>query len=265
MPSAGEITIIRRICMTCMKKLFKKILCSIPAIFYCWFFNFCYLVISTLAKTIAFAYLNLCSLFKIPWFDHRFDWLRGPENWTWNERGIYGIKLIQTGNKVLDLCCGDGIYSGLFYSMFAKLVHGVDRSDAGIRFAHKYYARKNVKFFKIDIIKENFPSNNYDVIFMFAAIEHFSVAQGKQILQRIAKALFSSSNGCFLGSTPIFNKKTGHGHPEHDNEFTSVKELRNFLSPYFKEIEIWSSKWGLMGERRDTYFLCKKPIVHGNS
>ena len=104
------------------------------------------------------------------------------------------------------------------------------------------------------------PAENYDVIFMFAALEHFSAEQGGQILERIAKALSKSSSGIFLGSTPIFEEATGHGHPEHANEFTSMEQLKSFLSPYFAEIDFWSSKWGSKAERKEVYFLCKKPV-----
>jgi len=234
-----------------------------PAVPIYWLLNFCALVLLRLARFIALAYTRLWGAFSVPWFDHRFDWLKGPESWVWNERGIYGAKLIQPDDKVLDVCWGDGIYSGLYYSMFAGLVHAIDRDERGISLARKRYSRKNVKFFKLDITKEDFPLDNYDVIFMFAAIEHFSIEQGTQILQRIARALSASPNGSFLGSTQIILEEAiGQGHPEHDNEFTSTKQLQNFLSPHFAEIELWSSKWGLTGERKEAYFLCKKPIVH---
>ncbi|HBW47097.1 TPA: hypothetical protein DEF17_04090 [bacterium] len=223
--------------------------------------NLCASIIVRIARFISISYTNLWGSFRLPWFDHRFDWLCGPDYWVWNERGIYGAKLIRDGDKVLDICCGDGIYSGLYYSMFAGLVHAIDRNEEGLNLARKRYSRENVKFFKVDITKEDFPLKNYDVIFMFAAIEHFSIEDGTDILGRIASALSISSNGCFIGSTPIFIEATGHGHPEHVNEFTSIEELKNFLSPHFAEIEFWSSKWG-KSERKDTYFLCRKPISH---
>lgn len=244
-----------------LKKLLEKLMDLIPIQLIYWLLNFCALIVLRLARFIALVYTKLWGLFGLPWFDHRFDWLRGPENWVWNERGIYGAKLIQPSDKVLDICCGDGIYSGLYYSMFAELVHAVDRDERSISLARKRYSGENVKFFKVDVTKEDFPLDNYDVIFMFGAIEHFSVEQGTQILQQIARALSTSPNGSFLGSTPIFDESTGHGHPEHDNEFTSLEQLQDFLSPHFAEFEFWSSKWGAM-KRKDTYFLCKKPIVH---
>ncbi len=234
----------------------------ILAKFLYWLLNFCALLVLRLAQLIGLVYTMLWGSLRVPWFDHRFDWLRGPENWVWNERGIYGAKLTRPGDKVLDVCCGDGIYSGLFYSKFAGLVHAVDRDEKAISVARKRYSRENVSFFKIDILEEAFPLDNYDVVVMFAAIEHLSAEQGTSLLQRIAAALSASSNRSFLGSTPIFHEATGHGHPEHQNEFTSIERLKDFLSPHFAEIELWSSKWGLEGERKDTYFLCKKPLVH---
>jgi SAM-dependent methyltransferase len=232
-----------------------------PRFSYC-FLNVCGSVVLWLARWIGVTYTKLWAIFGVPWFDHRFDWLLGPENWVWNERGIYGVKTIRPGDKILDICCGDGIYAGLYYSKVAGLVHAIDRSDKGVRLAKKRYSHPKVNFFNIDVTKEDFPSDNYDVVFMFAAIEHLSQGQGTQILQRIAKVLSASSNGSFLGSTPIILEQArGHGHPEHKNEFTSLEQLQDFLSPHFADIEFWSSKWGLAGERKDMYFLCRKPIA----
>ena len=226
------------------------------------FLNVCALVILKQARFVGYAYTKWWGRFGLVWFDHRFDWLLGPEYWVWNERGVYGGKLIRQGDKVLDICCGDGIYAGLYYSRFAGVVHAIDRDQAALNLARKRYSRRNVKFLKVDVTKEDFPLEKYDAIFMFAAIEHLSVECGTKVLRRITTALSSSSNGAFLGSTPIYKEATGHGHPEHVNEFTSVEQLRNFLAPHFAEIEIWSSKWELTGERKDTYFHCRNPIVN---
>ena len=148
---------------------------------------------------------------NISWFDHLFDHLRGPSNWHWYERGILGYRIIKPGNFVLDACCGDGIYSGLFYSQWARFVDAIDRDDHALFYARRRYQRDNVQFHKMDIINEDFPKKNYDVIFLFAAIEHFSIESGMKLLQKIANALLMSKNGIFFGSTPSFrNEEAQH-------------------------------------------------------
>ena len=146
---------------------------------------------------------------NISWFDHLFDHLRGPSNWHWYERGILGCRIIKPDDIVLDICCGDGIYSGLFYSQKAKFVDAVDRDDHALSYAKRRYRRDNVQFHKVDVINEGFHKRIYDVVFLFAAIEHFSIENGMKLLQKIANVLVTSKNGTFFGSTPIFQERGG--------------------------------------------------------
>lgn len=210
-----------------------------------------------LSRFTATVYSHNWKFFALPYFDHRFDWLLGPKNWVWAERGIFGTRIIKSGDTVLDLCCGDGAYSGLFYSRYAKHVDAIDRNQVAIDHAKKHYKTSNVSFFQRDILKQKFPQKNYDVVFFFAAIEHFTPKIGHQILRNISKSLSKSKNGILLGSTPIFLvERLGKNHPEHANEFTSVDQLRSFLKKDFKKVEMWTSRWGLDHERVDAYFWC---------
>jgi len=180
----------------------------------------------------------------VPWYDHRFDWASGPGYWGWAERGFIGLKVIKKGDRVLDLCCGDGIYSGLFFSNRASLVHGIDISDEAVAIAKRY---ENDKFrvFKGDVIKDPFPERKYDVIFLFTSIQYFEPEQGKILLKKISDHL----GRMFLGSVsigPIRQRAVR-------NTFLSEEELKDFLSPFFRKIEIEKSLW-----RDEVFFFCYK-------
>ncbi len=82
----------------------------------------------------------------------------------------------------------------------------IDRDDRALSYARRRYQRDNVQFNKMDVINEDFSKKNYDVIFLFAAIEHFSIENGMKLLQKIANALLTSKNGTLFGSTPIFQE-----------------------------------------------------------
>jgi len=106
---------------------------------------------------IGILYTKSWGFLNISWFNHLFDHLCGPSNWHWYERGILGYRIIRPGDIVLDLCCGDGIYSGLFYSQRAKFVDAIDRDDRALSYARRRYQRDNVQFNKMDVINEDFP------------------------------------------------------------------------------------------------------------
>lgn len=190
----------------------------------------------------------------ITWFDHRFDWLRGPEWWAWHERGFAPMKHITSESRVLDLCSGDGFYAGAFYGRVAKIVHGLDRDKRAISHAKFYHMSDNVKFFHQDVFEE-WPQLKYDVIVCMAAIEHFSATQADELLRKVSSAL--SEDGVFIGSTIITTDPNKHGrNPEHDREFRSELELHQFLGRQFGEIHTWTSQWG--ATRQDTYFECRR-------
>lgn len=186
------------------------------------------------------------------WFDHRFDYLRGPENIFWLERAIYSNNLIRKGDVVLDIGCGDGIYSGKFYSSNAAFVDAIDIDLKAIKHAKKLYHQKNINFFQKDILKWT-PKKIYNDIFMFAVIEHFSKKDGLKVLSKIGKSLVNG--GVLFGSTPVF-KDSGSHNFEHKNEFDSVISLKRFLSQRFRKVKITTSNWP---GRLECYFECREP------
>jgi SAM-dependent methyltransferase len=206
-----------------------------------------------LNKLVGWTYLKLWGILGIYWYDHDFDHLLGPGWNKWTERGILANRLIRPGDEVLDVACGDGTFSGNYYSQNAAHVDAFDFDKKAIATARRKHARPNVDFFLADANNVSL-SKKYEVILLFASIEHFSIQDGARLLRRLGDAL--KPDGVLLGSTPIF-KETGGHNDEHQNEFLSVEQLRNFPTPHFAKIELWSSQWQ---KRMDCYFECKEPV-----
>jgi len=207
-------------------------------------------VIAT-AKTIGDDYTGHWHELGVTWYDHRYDWARGPENWMWCERAVVGNRYIEEGDRVLDLCCGDGIFSGLVFSKKASLVHGIDRDPRALTLAREHYAKDNVEFFERDILKDDFPATEYDAVLFLASIEHFTLEEIHRLLEKIAKVL--SPGGIFVGSTLLLNIGSN---PEHAVEFETIEDLEILLSPHFENVETWTTTWD--ENRTDVYFLCHK-------
>jgi|SRR3989344_569929 len=209
-------------------------------------------------KFIADRYVKIWYYLGYSWFDHRFDYLRGVDNIYWLERAFFAMQLIKSQYKVLDVGCGDGSLSGLFYSVRAKSVDALDLDPAAVAHAQKYYSRPNVRFFQSDASRISNLHQKYDIILAFAIIEHFSPSSGHQFLTDIGKML--KRQGIFMGSTPIFKELGGHN-PEHANEFTNSSILKKFLTTHFRQVDLHFSQWP--GNRLECYFECSSPYVRG--
>lgn len=193
------------------------------------------------------------------WFDHRIDlYYHWPENMFWLERGILPRKEMFEGCSVLDLFCGDGFFSRYFYSTIAGRIDAVDKDPSAIAHAKRWHSYPKINYRVLDAVKEDFPRDCYDVIVWFEAIEHLSEAEYGIVAERIKGAL--KDEGMLIGSTPIVSTEPGsEGHWQHQNEFTSIAQLREFLSRDFSQIQIDMTVYPVVGggERRTAYFILR--------
>ena len=194
---------------------------------------------------------------KKPWYDHRYDWLAGPERWTRWERAVYGGRYIRPTDKVLDLCCGDGFFAHLYAQRAAQVI-GMDRNGEAIALAQKLYSGDNCHFLCSDAVAES-DYGKHDLVTWWDAIEHFTEEEAATIVGKIAISLLGSGGyGWLIGSTPMGRGKTTN--PEHRREFTTTSELEKFLRRWFDGVETWTSQWD---ERRiQMYFACRYPYAH---
>jgi SAM-dependent methyltransferase len=115
-----------------------------------------------------------------------YKWIYNPGEWAFTARGVYAREKMFPGCKVLDLCCGDGSYSYLFFSDIAGAIDAVDIDQTAIKHALRYYAsRPNIKYHRLDITRDNFPSSGYDFVIWNAAICYFDITDIHTILQKI--------------------------------------------------------------------------------
>jgi hypothetical protein len=93
-------------------------------------------------KVSGWVYRKVWGRAPLHWFDHRFDVLRGPEFWTWQERGVLGMQVIPVGAKVLDLCCGEGFYDRMYFAERAIRVDALDVDGSAIVLAKELNRRR---------------------------------------------------------------------------------------------------------------------------
>ena len=185
------------------------------------------------------------------WFDHRADLYRWSElrNPLWLERGVFSREVMFEGCRVLDLCCGDGFYPFYFYSGIASHVEAVDRDPTAIAHACKWHSHPRIKYTQINVVSEQLPGTDYDVITWDAAIEHFSTDQIRAVLGKCTSAL-RVPRGLLCGYT-ILARAPAQSHPDHQHEFGSAAELRQLLSTFFPFVGIVETEYPT---RHNLYF-----------
>ena len=185
------------------------------------------------------------------WFDHRADLYRWAELRVpfWVERGVFSREVMFQGCRVLDLCCGDGFYPYYFYSGTASQIDAVDRDPTAIIHARKWHGHPTIRYVQQDLIADEFPDTDYDVITWDGAIEHFSLDEIRQVLQKCVKAM-KTPYGVLNGHT-IVARDSGKSHPDHQHEFCSAEELKNLLRESFPFVGTLETKYP---ERHNLYF-----------
>ena len=195
------------------------------------------------------------------WFDHRIDlYYHWPHNLFWLERGILPRKEMFDGCTVLDLFCGDGFFSRYFYSTVAGQIDAVDKDPSAIAHAKRLHSHRKIAYIVLDAVEQSFPRTAYDVITWFEAIEHLSEVEYAVVVERIKTSLVTT--GVLIGSTPIVSvEHVGKGSWQHQNEFTSVRQLQECFARDFSDIKTEMTVYPTLdgGKRRTAYFTVRGP------
>lgn len=159
------------------------------------------------------------------------QWPFDPARWAFTVRGVYAREAMLRGCKVLDLCCGDGAYSRLFFADIAAQVDAVDFDAYAIDYARKYHAARCVRFHRLDIVNQPFPDRDYDVVVWNAAICYFSERDIRVVIDKIIAA--SRSGMKLIGMLP-----RAHKWIDHKTEFATTAEVDTYLRQFFSEVMV---------------------------
>jgi SAM-dependent methyltransferase len=183
------------------------------------------------------------------WFDHRADLFRFSEERRpyFLERGVYARELLPRKGRVLDLCCGDGFYPFHFYAETASHVDACDWDDTALDHARRWHTHPRISYSRRDIILDDFPGKDYDLVVWDGAIEHFALDDIAIVLRKVLSVL--SDRGVLCGYT-ILNDGP-RMHPDHSHEFSSAEELTDTLLAVFPEAATLETEYE---DRRNVYF-----------
>lgn len=125
--------------MTLLKKLAKIIIRFILGILFLDFFYVFSKALYFLSKLLFLKEWRFGT--EIPlFFKHQINfnlWRFAPREWLFCARGIYALEKKFPNCKVLDLCCGDGSYSFLFFADISSHIDAVDYTAPVLLYAKK--------------------------------------------------------------------------------------------------------------------------------
>lgn len=181
---------------------------------------------------------------------------------------------ISNGSGVLDVGCGQGLFSSLFWK-HGMTVHGIDLSEAGICRARELYSERGISFTVCDPLRSTLPSR-YDCVFArsFSPYNTPSFRRDSTVTRKLLD--YVEPGGVFIfayNSTLSSGKETTWRHhsmedvAEHFREFEARVLFVNKVSPLllrryaFTELlsELTSRLSRLLRVGGDVVAIVKKP------
>ncbi len=139
---------------------------------------------------------------------------------------------VKRGNKVLDLCSGNGLLSKHFVSKGASVV-AVDVSSQLLK---NLEGEEDVEVIISDIRKLNFENETFDHILIYAGIQYLSESESIILIQQIYSWL--KPNGVlFIGDIPNVDKKWNFYNTEDRQKvyFNNILEGKSIVGNWFSK------------------------------
>jgi SAM-dependent methyltransferase len=166
--------------------------------------------------------------------------------------GFFNTQVLQRGDTVLDIGCGDGFYTRQFYSERASHIDAIDIDDGAIAEARAWYQAPNITYWQMDAVRQPFPRPHYELVVWDGALGHFSTEVTAMMLGKIRDAI--TDKGLFVGSESLGEE--GHDHLQF---FHSLDSLGAILAKYFHHVQMREQQYRLINPaliRREAYWRC---------
>jgi ubiquinone/menaquinone biosynthesis C-methylase UbiE len=134
-------------------------------------------------------------------------------------------------NKIIDVACGNGEWSGVLGSMLGNAqVVGVDLDERLIDYAKTHFQTERVAFVRADALKLPFPDKSFDSVVSFHTIEHFNETDQVKLLRELSRVL--RDYGVLVIATPdrdVWSLQGIAGIQEDHIRELNQKEFRSIL------------------------------------
>ncbi len=156
------------------------------------------------------------------------------------ERGTYAAELIDPGDRVLDLCCGDGFYAYYFFAKRAASIDAVDLDEDAIRCARTRHAAENITHHMKNVVTSAFPRTRYDVVVWDGAMAHLEWNEIECVLRKVHRAI--GNHGVLCGSEAL--EQPHEQSWDHKVALQSADKVRKLLEQFFTHVSILERNHG---------------------
>lgn len=181
-------------------------------------------------------YLNqfyLMSRFKRTW------WVEGP--------AFCGLA-IEQGSRILELGCGTGYYTDIFFAPFASEIVAIDIDPRAIETARRMHSQSNIRYEVMDFRKE-LPEGPFDVVVWTPTIFAYTPDEVHASIERLRAIM--SKNARLCGFTAVESDRGGPDILWHD-----LNSLAERLKRYFKNVRAFERVHPtVQPPRHELYFL----------
>ena len=187
-------------------------------------------------------------------FDHRigsFELATGQGSPYTYYRGYFAAELVEQGDRLLDIGCGDGFFTKRFFAPRCSRVDAIDIEPSAIAHANRFNAATNVAYHLLDAVNEPFPETKYEVVVWDGALGHFAAETTERMLAKIGASL--APDGAFVGSESL-----GQEGSDHLQFFGSTDDLCAIFKRHFEHVEVRSIEYEIGGGtiRREAFWRC---------
>jgi ubiquinone/menaquinone biosynthesis C-methylase UbiE len=164
---------------------------------------------------------------------------------------------ISKDDEILDLCCGNGLFTSYFASK-CKKVTGVDFAKV-LTAQIDLKSQKNISVFVKDVRKINFSEGNFNKVFLYAGLQYFSDKEALSLFESVSRWL-KRGGLFFIGDIPdaariwnFFNSKE-----REKVYFDSFKNDKPLIGTWFDRE--WLLKLGKYAGFKSSSVLTQLPV-----
>jgi SAM-dependent methyltransferase len=193
--------------------------------------------LTELSRAISYNAHNLKTLcdFQVPpatlFTDHylnQFFLMSALKRTWWVEGPAFCGLAIEPGSRILELGCGTGYYTDVFFSPFASEIVAIDIDQRAIETARRLHQAKNVRYEVMDF-RQSLPDGRFDIVIWSPTIFAYTPDDVHTFMARLRQIMADGARLC--GWTYA---EADHAGPDvlwHD-----MKSLAERLNRYFKNV-----------------------------
>jgi SAM-dependent methyltransferase len=149
----------------------------------------------------------------------------------WVEGPAFCGLAIEAGSRVLDLGCGTGYYTDVFFSPFAAEIVAIDIDPRAIETARRMHQTKNIRYEVVDF-RQSLPNGPFDAVVWTPTIIAYTVDEVHDLMGKLRNVL--SKDGRLCGFTCVETDRRGPEVLWYD-----MASLAARLKRYFKNVRVF--------------------------